>query len=598
MESATEFSRNNHSEGTTYVPRRGVFECTLACNLQCKHCGSSAGKARSDELTTAECAGLFRELKALGMEWLTISGGEPTLRSDWQTLIRQCAGEGIQAGMITNAVSLCRDDIREAQNNGLTSFGFSVDGMERTHDGIRGRKGHFQLLMNAMAYCRQLDMPFCVITTLCNHNALELEAIHQLVAGHGAYAWQVQPGVQMGNMRHHPDMALSAKMLPRIEQKLSELMVVHPLKILPGDSLGYFGLNEKQIRQHCGGSFGGCRAGISNIGIECNGNVKGCLSIMAGYNETDEHLVEGNIRETPLAEIWHREDAFAATRQWHRSQLSGFCASCQHVKRCKGGCLGKRIASGIPGETELCTYRVLVENSCSPGRVMKAASIFFAAGLTGTAVTSCETTPIYSAPYYSETDDDTETSISEDTGAEAPTDDGTSDNTAEGTAALEDTDTAEEVATDTTADTDESTDSDTDEWETDTGNSDTDTDTDTTGDYEVPLYAILYPDCLDGDTASGEVACFDWATVGGPCTRKFDACMEDDRCRAIADCINADGTKEGWQARKEACFIAAGDEAVQKYWAYQQCVFCDACDISCMEYAESRECDDYSGKKK
>jgi hypothetical protein len=44
-------------------------------------------------------------------------------------------------------------------------------------------------------------MPFCVITTRCNNSALELEAILQLVAGHDAWAWQVQPGqagVQMG----------------------------------------------------------------------------------------------------------------------------------------------------------------------------------------------------------------------------------------------------------------------------------------------------------------------------------------------------------------------------------------------------------------
>jgi hypothetical protein len=34
-------------------PVYAVWEVTLACDLACRHCGSRAGRARPDELTTA-----------------------------------------------------------------------------------------------------------------------------------------------------------------------------------------------------------------------------------------------------------------------------------------------------------------------------------------------------------------------------------------------------------------------------------------------------------------------------------------------------------------------------------------------------------------
>ena len=42
---------------------------TLACDLACRHCGSRAGRARPDELTTAEALNLVDQMADLG--WVT-----------------------------------------------------------------------------------------------------------------------------------------------------------------------------------------------------------------------------------------------------------------------------------------------------------------------------------------------------------------------------------------------------------------------------------------------------------------------------------------------------------------------------------------------
>ncbi|HWR81915.1 MAG TPA: hypothetical protein VN285_01285, partial [Candidatus Deferrimicrobium sp.] len=57
-----------------FFPQNVVWEITFACNMKCIHCGTSAGKARADELTTNEALGLIDELTGLGAEMITLSG--------------------------------------------------------------------------------------------------------------------------------------------------------------------------------------------------------------------------------------------------------------------------------------------------------------------------------------------------------------------------------------------------------------------------------------------------------------------------------------------------------------------------------------------
>ena len=58
-----------------FRPLYCVWELTLACNLRCGHCGSSAGRARADELTTAEALDAVRQLAELDCRLITLSGG-------------------------------------------------------------------------------------------------------------------------------------------------------------------------------------------------------------------------------------------------------------------------------------------------------------------------------------------------------------------------------------------------------------------------------------------------------------------------------------------------------------------------------------------
>ena len=111
-------------------PRYVVWELTLACNMRCEHCGSAAGKARTDELTRDQMLRVCDELGELECERVTLLGGEPLIHPHWFDVARRIKHNGYLANVITNGWTLHReslcDRLAEAE---LSIVGISVDGL-------------------------------------------------------------------------------------------------------------------------------------------------------------------------------------------------------------------------------------------------------------------------------------------------------------------------------------------------------------------------------------------------------------------------------------------------------------------------------------
>ena len=60
-----------------------TWEWTYACNLTCEHCLSSSGRRDPDELTTGEIKAVLDELSRMQVFYITVGGGEPTVRPDF-----------------------------------------------------------------------------------------------------------------------------------------------------------------------------------------------------------------------------------------------------------------------------------------------------------------------------------------------------------------------------------------------------------------------------------------------------------------------------------------------------------------------------------
>jgi len=140
-------------------------------------------------------------------------------------------------------------------------------------------------------------------------------------------------------------------MLARLKQRADEAKV----RIWPGNNIGYFGPYETLLRGTLPrGHMASCGAGRSTLGIEANGDIKGCPSL-----PTAEY-VGGNIREHKLRDIWERAAPLRFTRDRTVDDLWGYCRSCYYADTCRAGCSWtSHVLYGRPGNNPFCHHRAL-----------------------------------------------------------------------------------------------------------------------------------------------------------------------------------------------------------------------------------------------
>ena len=349
---------DERASDATVKPFIAVWEITLRCDLACRHCGSRAGAARPDELSTREALDLVRQLADLGTREVALIGGEAYLRDDWLDIIRAVRARGMQATMTTGGRGLDATRARGAKDAGLHSASVSIDGIEETHDRLRGARGSHRAALAAMANLRDVGIPFGANTQINRLSAGELGEVLETIARAGAKSWQIQLTVAMGRAVDEPDVLLQPYDLLEVFPMLDVLSIRARelgVNLAVGNNIGYFGPHETALRgRRPRGHSTGCGAGRVTMGIEADGTIKGCPSLGTA------RWAGGNIRETPLAEIWRRATPLRYTRDRTIADLWGFCASCYYADTCRAGCTWTSdVLFGRPGNNPYCHHRAL-----------------------------------------------------------------------------------------------------------------------------------------------------------------------------------------------------------------------------------------------
>jgi len=334
-----------------YVPGQVVWELTLKCNLKCIHCGSSAGKARADELSTREALRLCKDLAEINSREVCFMGGEPFLRKEWYRLGREITDLGMKLLVISNGF-MANDDIISKLVK-LQPYGVSVslDGATaKTHDHIRGVNGSFKKVMEFISLLEKADLPTAVITTVNRFNFKELPLIRDFLLDKNI-AWQIQVGAPEG--RFPENLLLSKEEFYSLGLFIAFLQTKYSTKELPvvgAHCCGYY----SQYIPHPGLSpnWRGCQAGITVLSVKSNGDVIGCLA-------TPDEYIEGNIRDRSIVDIWNDPDAFAYNRKFKKEDLGENCKDCKYGETCKGGCMGMSTClTGKPHNDPYCYYKI------------------------------------------------------------------------------------------------------------------------------------------------------------------------------------------------------------------------------------------------
>lgn len=358
-------------ELTTATPIYAVWELTTRCDQPCQHCGTRAGSARNEELSTEKIKEVAQELAELGCREITLIGGEAYLRPDVYPIVAHLKSLGLRVTMQTGGRALNPERIARFKDAGLSAIGVSIDGTESSHDQLRGNRGSHAAALQALNNARKAGL---VVTANTQINRLTQNLLWEtstLLRDHGIVAWQVQLTTPMGNAADHPEWLLDPPDIINVIDTLAAIQLDalrHPrpheqpiekraFNVQPGNNVGYYGPHEQILRSRPFGDeryWAGCAAGRGVIGIESDGTIKGCPSLPTAPYQG------GNVQQTSLKEIWRDAPALNFARERDLDELWGFCKSCYYADICKAGCsFTSHTLLGRRGNNPWCYYRAM-----------------------------------------------------------------------------------------------------------------------------------------------------------------------------------------------------------------------------------------------
>ena len=372
------------------APFLAIWEVTQSCDLACKHCRAAAQPiAHPDQLNHEEAKNLIDQIAEMHIPIFVFTGGDPLKRPDVYDLIRYAASRDVKVALTPSATPLLtRDAIQKLKQAGLVRLGISLDGSTPDiHDNFRGLPGAWARTIQAIEWAGEAGVPIQVHTTISRHNAHDLDNLCSLFEKLNIVMWNVFFLVPVG--RGQLDDLLSGEDFERVFAKIYELSQRANFQIKTTEAMHYrryllqHNLEERRMGHGHGSRPTNHESRITNHESRTTNHGsqpydpgaptadpatrnrswatrrvndgKGFMFISHTGNVYPSGFLPihaGNVRETPLAEIYRNAPIFKALRD--TGQLEGKCGACEFKEICGGSRARAYALTGDPLAQEPC----------------------------------------------------------------------------------------------------------------------------------------------------------------------------------------------------------------------------------------------------
>jgi mycofactocin radical SAM maturase len=309
-----------------------TWELTYACNLSCVHCLSSSGRRDPRELSTAQCLAVIDELERMGVFYVNVGGGEPTVRPDFAELVDYAVAHRVGVKFSTNGIKISPAMARRLAGSDYVDVQISLDGAtQEINDAVRG-SGSYQTALAAMSNLATAGFRgFKLSVVVTRQNVEQLDAFAALAGRFGA---------QLRLTRLRPagrGASVWAQLHPTAAQQrlLYDWLVAHGEDVLTGDSFFHLSGYGQALP-----GLNLCGAGRVVCLIDPVGDVYACP-----FAIHDSFLAGNVLAEGGFARVWRDSELFASLRQ---PQSGGTCTSCSAYDSCQGGCMAAKFFTGLP----------------------------------------------------------------------------------------------------------------------------------------------------------------------------------------------------------------------------------------------------------
>ncbi len=274
------------------------LQITDKCNLRCRHC-YIADKGHH-ELSIEQIRNILRELEKMQGLRVLITGGEPLLHSKFDEINRMLPEFFLRKILFTNGFLLGKKILR---NLNVNEIQFSIDGLEDSHDAIRG-KGNFRSSMDAIE--RALDSGFEVSVSTMVHakNLGDFDEMQRLFTNMGIKDWAVDVPCITGRLKENAEFQISPEQ------------------------------GGKYLRYGYGGGLHegapGYACGLHLMSVSADGRVSRCTF----YSDNSVGTIDDGLKE-----CWQRINPV---------RLDELKCDCEYIESCRGGCRYRAWLSGDP----------------------------------------------------------------------------------------------------------------------------------------------------------------------------------------------------------------------------------------------------------
>lgn len=319
-------------------PLRSLFwECTLRCNMSCRHCGSDCKVAPSAPDMPAD--DFLKVIDSITPHvdphkvFIIFTGGEALLRDDLETVGLELYRRGYPWGVVTNGYLLDERRLDSLLSSGMHSITVSLDGFGEQHNWIRRHPQSFEKAVGAVKLLAATkDILWDVVTCVNPRNYPHLREFRNYLASLGVPAWRLFSIFPMGRAAHDPELQLTDAQFRGILDFIADCRKSNTQAIKQSNNQailnvsyaceGFLGEYEQKVRDH----FFYCRSGIEVASIRCDGGISGCTSVRS-------HMDQGNIYRDDFWEVWQNRFQPMRDRRWAKK---GRCKDCKVWRYCEG----------------------------------------------------------------------------------------------------------------------------------------------------------------------------------------------------------------------------------------------------------------------
>ena len=316
-----------------HVPLTGMFELTSRCNLQCKMCyvhmsAAEIAACNAKELTTRQWLQLAEQAAKAGTLYLTLTGGEPLFRDDFEELYTGLSMMGFRLGINTNASLITPKYERLFSKYPPAEILVTLYGADNeAYHRVCGNPAAFDNVIKGLEFAAGLSTRLGIRSTLIKQNKEQLKQLRDI-------AYRFKTNLDINPFVNMPVPGVSS------DVESCRLSAGECVDIIEENNALIAGLykNSEQAKAAAGSTFDGiefdkpaqgsdvypgiisCQASKSMYHIKWDGKMYPCISFLSPYTLP---LEEG------FKEAWNRlPDLLKALRRPKK------CSGCEYSDRC------------------------------------------------------------------------------------------------------------------------------------------------------------------------------------------------------------------------------------------------------------------------